>query len=87
MEVQTDSIFCRIGRPADMIRRKRIRCNNQSDYWVKLWKIIYQSVQTTIKLANNASLWREDFFRRINEKAQKRWTSLLEYGMETGELR
>lgn len=87
MEVQTDSIFCRIGRPADMIRRKRIRCNNQSDYWVKLWKIIYQSVQTTIKLANNASLGREDFFRRINEKAQKRWTSLLEYGMETREFR
>lgn len=54
---------------------------------MKLWKIIYQSVQTTIKLANNASLGREDFFRRINEKAQKRWTSLLEYGMETREFR
>ena len=70
-----------------MIRRKLSRCNDESDCRVKLWKIIYQSVQTPIKLANNASLGREDFFRGINEKAQKRWTSLLAYGMETGEFR
>lgn len=33
-----------------------------------------------------ASLGNEDFFAAVNDRAKKRWMSLLEYGMETGEF-
>lgn len=50
-------------------------------------EIMEKERSLSLAIYEYASLGREDFFRRINEKAQKRWTSLLEYGMETGEFR
>ena len=34
-----------------------------------------------------ASLGSEEFFAEINEKAKRRWISLIEYGMQTGEFK
>jgi len=34
-----------------------------------------------------ASLGHEDFFIRVNEQAKKRWNSLIQYGIETGEFK
>lgn len=50
-------------------------------------EIMDKELSLSLAIYEYASLGNEDFFTRINDKAKKRWMSLLEYGIETGEFR
>ena len=45
-----------------------------------------KELSLSLAIYEYANLGNEDFFTNINNKAKKRWISLLEYGMETKEF-
>ena len=50
-------------------------------------EIMDKESSLSLAIYEYASLGNEAFFIRINESAKKRWISLIEYGMETGEFK
>lgn len=49
-------------------------------------EIMDKELSLSLAIYEYANLGNEDFFTNINNKAKKRWMSLLEYGIETGEF-
>lgn len=49
-------------------------------------EIMDKELSLSLAIYEYANLGNEDFFININHKAKKRWISLLNYGMETGEF-
>lgn len=49
-------------------------------------EIMEKELSLSLAIYEYANLGNEDFFRDINNRAKKRWISLLEYGIETGEF-
>lgn len=50
-------------------------------------EIMDRELSLSLAIYEYASLGNEDFFIQINERAKKRWSSLIAYGMETGEFK
>lgn len=50
-------------------------------------EIMDKELSLSLAIYEYANLGNEDFFTSINDKAKKRWISLLEYGIETGEFK
>ena len=50
-------------------------------------EIMDKELSLSLAIYEYANLGNEEFFSRINERAKKRWISLLEYGIETKEFR
>lgn len=50
-------------------------------------EIMEKELSLSLAIYEYANLGNEDFFININNKAKKRWISLLEYGMETKEFK
>lgn len=49
-------------------------------------EIMDKELSLSLAIYEYANLGNEDFFTNINDKAKKRWISLLEYGIETKEF-
>ncbi len=49
-------------------------------------EIMDKELSLSLAIYEYANLGNEDFFTNLNDKARKRWISLLEYGIETGEF-
>lgn len=49
-------------------------------------EIMDKELSLSLAIYEYANLGNEDFFIMVNENAKKRWMSLLNYGMETGEF-
>lgn len=49
-------------------------------------EIMEKELSLSLAIYEYASQGNEDFFIRIHEKAKKRWMSLIQYGIETGEF-
>lgn len=49
-------------------------------------EILKKELSLSLAIYEYANLGNEDFFTNINNKAKKRWISLLEYGIETEEF-
>lgn len=50
-------------------------------------EILDKEKSLSLAIYEYASLGSEEFFVEINEKAKRRWISLIEYGMQTGEFK
>ena len=50
-------------------------------------EIMDKELSLSLAIYEYANLGNEDFFANINDRAKKRWMSLLEYGMETKEFK
>ena len=50
-------------------------------------EILEKDRSLSLAIYEYASLGNEELFVRLNQRARKRWVSLIEYGMETGEFR
>lgn len=50
-------------------------------------EIMDKELSLSLAIYEYASLGNEDFFIRINESAKRRWISLINYGMKTGEFK
>ena len=50
-------------------------------------EILDKERSLSLAIYEYANLGNEDFFTDLNEKAKKRWISLIQYGMETGEFK
>ena len=46
-----------------------------------------EAIRAEILDKERSNLGNEDFFTDLNEKAKKRWISLIQYGIETGEFK
>ena len=49
-------------------------------------EIMEKELSLSLAIYEYANLGNEDFFTNINNRAKKRWISLLKYGMETKEF-
>lgn len=49
-------------------------------------EIMDKELSLSLAIYEYANLGNEEFFVNLNDKAKKRWISLLEYGIETGEF-
>lgn len=49
-------------------------------------EIMDKELSLSLAIYEYANLGNEEFFTNLNDKARKRWISLLEYGIETGEF-
>lgn len=49
-------------------------------------EIMEKELSLSLAIYEYANLGNEDFFTKINQKAKKRWISLLEHGIETQEF-
>jgi len=50
-------------------------------------EIMDKELSLSLAIYEYANLGNEDFFIMVNDNAKKRWTSLLNYGMEIGEFK
>lgn len=50
-------------------------------------EIMNRELSLSLAIYEYANLGNEDFFTEVNHKAKRRWISLLNYGMETGEFK
>lgn len=50
-------------------------------------EIMQKELSLSLAIYEYANMGNEDFFAEINDRAKKRWISLLEYGIETKEFR
>lgn len=50
-------------------------------------EIMDKELSLSLAIYEYANLGNEGFFTNLNDKARKRWISLLEYGIETGNFR
>ena len=50
-------------------------------------EIMEKELSLSLAIYEYASLGKEDFFIRINKRAKARWTSLITYGIKTGEFK
>ncbi len=50
-------------------------------------EILDKERSLSLAIYEYANLGNEDFFTDLNEKAKKRWISLIQYGIETGEFK
>lgn len=50
-------------------------------------EIMDKELSLSLAIYEYANLGNEDFFIMVNDNAKKRWTNLLNYGMETGEFK
>ncbi len=50
-------------------------------------EILQKELSLSLAIYEYANLGNEELFQKINENAKKRWISLIEYGIETGELK
>lgn len=50
-------------------------------------EILDKALSLSLAIYEYANLGNEKFFIHINENAKKRWSSLIRYGMETGEFK
>lgn len=50
-------------------------------------EILEKELSLSLAIYEYANLGNQEFFLRINDAAKHRWSSLLEYGMKTGEFR
>ncbi len=50
-------------------------------------EIMDKELSLSLAIYEYANLGKEDFFITVNNNVKKRWTSLLNYGMETGEFK
>ena len=50
-------------------------------------EIMEKELSLSLAIYEYASLGNEEFFTRVNEKAKKRWVSLMDYGMKTKEFK
>lgn len=50
-------------------------------------EILDKELSLSLAIYEYANLGNEDFFTDINDRAKKRWISLLNYGMETKEFK
>lgn len=50
-------------------------------------EIMDKELSLSLAIYEYANLGNEDFFADVNKRAKKRWMSLLNYGMETGEFK
>ncbi len=50
-------------------------------------EILDRAASLSLAIYEYANLGNEDFFEQVHEKAKKRWMSLLEYGIETGDFK
>lgn len=51
------------------------------------YEIMDKELSLSLAIYEYANLGKEDFFADVNERAKKRWMSLLNYGMETKEFK
>ncbi len=72
---------------ADRIERKEKARVILEDMLAEIKAEIMDKEQSlSLAIYEYANLGNAEFFTDINQKAKKRWVSLLEYGMETGEF-
>lgn len=72
---------------ADRIERKEKACKILEDMLDAIKaEIMDKELSLSLAIYEYANLGNEDFISALNHKAKKRWISLLEYGIETGEF-
>lgn len=73
---------------ADRIERKERAGAILDDMLAAIRKeIMEKELSLSLAIYEYANMGNEKFFGEINDRAKKRWGSLLEYGIETGEFR
>lgn len=72
---------------SDRIERKESATSILKDMLVTIQReILEKELSLSLAIYEYANIGNEDFFIKLNDKAKKRWTSLLNYGIDNGEF-
>lgn len=88
----TDEIFSEILSEEYVIADRIEKCESARTILEDMLEairceILEKELSLSLAIYEYANLGNEEFFIRINENAKKRWNSLINYGMETGEFK
>lgn len=72
---------------SDRIERKESATSILKDMLVTIQReILEKELSLSLAIYEYANIGNEDFFIKLNDKAKKHWTSLLNYGIDNGEF-
>lgn len=73
---------------SDRIERKESATKILEDMLEAIWlEIMEKELSLSLAIYEYANIGNEDFFVTVNDKAKRRWISLLQYGMDSGEFK
>lgn len=73
---------------SDRIERKESATKILEDMLEAIWlEIMEKDLSLSLAIYEYANIGNEDFFVTVNDKAKRRWISLLQYGMDSGEFK